>query len=428
MNEASRAARMTVIGLGAQGVSALSPALLDRVRVADWLVAGSRWLSECDALGLLRPEARRIPLTAQLNEVIDCLRERGSARVVILASGDPGFHGIAGTLLRHFSADALEIIPNITTLQAAFALAGLDWSDAALVSAHAHPLAHIVGWARRARVMGILTDSQRTPAVIARTLLDAGLEDCRAIVAENLGLPEQRLTDARLSELPARDFAPLNVILLVRPADWQPHPVFSPRADDAYAHRRGLITKAEVRALSLARLALRETDIVWDIGAGSGAVSIEMAALAWRGRVYAIERDAENLAFLRENIARHGAANVEVVAGAAPEALAGLPAPDAVFIGGTGGAMRDIVAEVARRARPDARLVITLAALEHVSEALSILRHAGLPPDVLQVNIARGQRLPMREESASVHTRLSPLNPVFLVSARVGAEKDATNA
>ncbi len=424
MSDPAQASRITVIGLGVQGVAALSASLRARVQTADWLIAGSRWLAECDALGICRPDAQRIPLTARLDDVIARLRARGRSHVVILASGDPGFHGIAGTLLRHFRPDELEIIPNVTSLQSAFAAAGLDWSEAALVSAHAHPLSHVIGWARRSCVMGILTDSERTPAVIARALLDAGLPDCRAIVAENLGAPDQRLTDARLSDLVNRAFAPLNVLLLVRPTGWRPDSVFALRSDDAYAHRRGLITKAEVRALSLARLALRETDVVWDIGAGSGAVSIEMAALAWRGCVFAVERDAENLAYLRQNIARHGAANVAVVAGAAPASLAGLPAPDAVFIGGTGGAMPEIVSEVLRRARGDARLVISLATLERVSEALGLLRSAGLSPDLLQVNVARGQSLPVGDEAARAATRLAPLNPVFLVAARVPARED----
>ena len=136
--------------------------------------------------------------------------------------------------------------------------------------------------------------------------------------------------------------------MLIRDAGWQPRPAFAPRPDEAYAHRAGLITKADVRALSLARLALRETDCVWDIGAGSGALSVEMAELAWRGRVFAVESDPENLGFIEENIRRFGALNVTVVAGRAPGALTDLPEPSAVFIGGTGGEMEGILAHVAR--------------------------------------------------------------------------------
>jgi precorrin-6Y C5,15-methyltransferase (decarboxylating) len=280
-------------------------------------------------------------------------------------------------------------------------------------SVHARPLAEVVGWARRAAKLGILTDRAHTPAHIAQTLLDAGVEDCRAVVVENLGLPDERLIDTRLAVLPGvADFAPLNVLLLIRASDWRPAPAFAPRPDDAYAHRCGLITKADVRALSLARLMLRETDTVWDIGAGSGAVSIEAAALAWRGRVFAVEHDAENLGYIKENIARFGALNVRVVEGRAPAALEGLPAPSAVFVGGTGGAMQEILARVAAAALPDCRVVVNLAMLESLHAAMAIMQTLGWSPQVTQVNIAQGKVIAGK-------TRLAPLNPVFIVSGVV---------
>ncbi|MGQ9903508.1 MAG: precorrin-6y C5,15-methyltransferase (decarboxylating) subunit CbiE [Anaerolineae bacterium] len=414
----SPSSRIVVIGTGVQSVSALPANTLARIQAADWLIGGKRLLAECERAGLCRADALRIPLSAEIDTVIERLRRRGQARVVVLASGDPGFHGIAGTLLKHFPSAEIEIIPNVTSLQAAFARAGLDWSDAILTSAHAHPLSRIIGWARRARVIGILTDPHHTPAVIAQALLSAGIEDSRAIVAENLGLPDERLSEARLSELVNQTHAALSVLLLARDAGWQPQPVFAPRPDEAYAHRRGLITKAEVRALTLAQLALRETDTVWDIGAGSGAVSIEMGALAWHGRVYAVEQDAENLSYLRENILRYGAANVDIVAGAAPDALDGLPAPDAVFIGGAGGALRPILRVALQRARPGARLALNLATLEHACEAWALLRQADLSPAMTQVNIARAQTLAARTDEMSL-TRLAPLNPVFIISAQL---------
>ena len=204
--------------------------------------------------------------------------------------------------------------------------------------------------------------------------------------------------------------------LLVHDATWAPRALFALRADGAYTHRNGLITKADVRALSLARLALRETDIGWDIGAGSGAVSIEMAELAWRGRVVAIEHDPENLGFLQANVTRYGALNVEIVAGTAPEALAGLPAPNAVFIGGTSGALTKIISHVACVALPGCRVVINLATLEHLNETLTAMRDLGMVPELIQVNLARG-------EPVAQLTRLSPHNPVFIVSGVVSSQQ-----
>jgi len=392
-----------VVGVGAEGPASLPEATRQHIAQADQLWGSERLL----AFWADHPAPKTV-IKASVSRLVERLRERGDQRVVVLASGDPGFYGIAGTLLRYLPAHEVEIIPHVTSLQLAFARAHLDWSDAVLTSAHARPLAELVGWARRAAKLGILTDPTRTPALLARTLLDAGLDDCRAIVVENLGLPEERLIDSRLSQLVNGQFAALNVMLVVRGDAWRPRPVYASRPDEAYAHRRGLITKAEVRSLSLAALALAETDTAWDVGAGSGALSVEMAELAWRGQVFAVECDAENLAFLHRNVEKFGALNVTIVEGHAPEALEELPPPQAVFVGGTGGEMVAILNHIARVARPGCRVVLNLATLEHVSQGLQLMSSLGWSPRLTQVNIAYGQAL-------AGLTRLSPLNPVFIL-------------
>lgn len=404
--------KVLVVGVGGEGPVGLPLVLQNRIAQADLLCGSERLLEHWAGL-----RVEKMVIQANIPELVERLRRRGEARVVVLASGDPGFYGIAGTLLRYLPAEELEIVPHVTSLQLAFARAGIPWSDAIFTSAHARPLAEIVGWARRAPKLGILTDHKHTPALIAEVLLKAGIEDCRAIVAENLGLPDERLVDTRLSALPGMEFSPLNVLLLIHDPDWRPQPVFAPRPDEAYIHRRGLITKAEVRALILARLALSETDTAWDIGAGSGAVSVEMALLAWRGRVFAVERDAENLAYLRENVSRFGALNVEVVEGSAPAALEGLPRPDAVFIGGSGGQMPAILDVVCRRLRPGGRVVFSVVTLENLNEAVEGLRAHGFEAEVTLLNIARSK-------SIADLTRFEALTPVFVVTGMPAPEKE----
>lgn len=397
--------RIVVIGVGGSGPDSLTPAVLARIEQADQLWGGKRLLEHwADHPG------EQMVIGSNIPRLIERLRHRDDQRIVILASGDPGFYGIAGTLLRRLPPEEVEIVPHVSSLQTAFARAGIVWSDAVMTSAHARPLAEIVGWARRASKLGILTDHKHTPAMIAQTLLDAGLPDCRTIVGERLGMPEEKLTDTRLANLPGMDFDELNVLLLVQDEGWQPQATFAPRPEDDYAHRRGLITKQDVRALSLTRLALRETDVAWDIGAGSGSVSVEMAELAWRGTVYAVERDKKNIGFIQKNICRYGTLNVKLIEGRAPDALERLLAPDAVFIGGTGGAMESILDKVQQEARPGCRVVINLATLENLNEALRITKSLGWAAQVTQVNIAQGKGIRGR-------TRLDPLNPVFIVSA-----------
>ena len=184
-------------GSAARGRRASRPKSTDRIAQAEQLWGSERLLA-------LWPDhpAEKVVIRSHLDALMDRLKQRGNKRIVILASGDPGFYGIAGTLARHLPAGDLEIIPHASSLQWAFARAAIPWSDAVFTSAHARPLSEVIGWAKRVPKLGILTDPKQTPALIAQALLDAQVEDCRAIVAENLGLPGERVTDTRLSALP----------------------------------------------------------------------------------------------------------------------------------------------------------------------------------------------------------------------------------
>ena len=184
--------------------------------------------------------------------------------------------------------------------------------------------------------------------------------------------------------------------------------------DDAFEQRRplkGQITKREVRAVSLYSLGLRPDSIVWDIGAGTGSVSVEAALIAAQGEVYAVERDESSIELLRRNVERFGSANVHVVPGEAPTVLSDLPDPDSVFVGGSGGRLVDILDTVARRLKPAGRVVVNLAALERVQEAYHQLKERGLATEIVMVNAARGKEL----KDGTV--RLESLNPVFVVTA-----------
>jgi precorrin-6Y C5,15-methyltransferase (decarboxylating) len=395
-----------VVGLGIETPPALSAIARDLLREADLVIGGGRQLGMFEDL-----PGEKMVFGANLDAVLDRLLQRAGERVVVLASGDPGFHGIGATLLENLPGEDIRILPHVTSLQAAFARAGVSWSDAVFASAHAHRLDEVLGWVLRAPKLGILTDQRNTPALIADRLLQAGAPDCRAIVAEDLGTPQESITDTRLHVLSEQSFSNMNVLLLVQDEGWRPMPLFSPRPEFEYAHRRGLITKADVRSLSLARLALSETDIVWDIGAGSGAMSVEMSEIAWRGRVYAVENDKENLGYIGENIGRFGRLNIEVIEGTAPEALEDLPSPQAVFIGGTGGQMQGIMEYIHSAARPGCRVVVNLATLDNLAGAMEQMAMLGWSPQVTQVSISHGQEI-------AGHTRLSPINPVFIVLGR----------
>ena len=187
--------------------------------------------------------------------------------------------------------------------------------------------------------------------------------------------------------------------------------------DDAFEQRRpnkGQITKREVRAVSLYSLGLRQDSVVWDIGAGTGSISVEAALIANRGQVYAVERDTDSLPILEANVSRWGSENIHIVTGEAPGALEGLPDPDSIFVGGSGGNLSSILKYAASRLNSGGSIVVNLAVLERTQEAYRLLKELGLDTELTQVTSARGK------EMADGAVRLESLNPVFIVSGRRG--------
>ncbi len=399
------AAPIMVVGIGADGPEGLSPRALALVERAEVLCGGERHLA-------FFPEhpARRVAIRANVETLLRRLRRLAvRKRVVVLASGDPLCFGIGARLVEAFGPERVRVLPHPSAAQLAFARLGLPWHDAVVLSAHGRELAPVVARALAVRTVAILTDPRHTPAVIARALLEAGMEPCQAYVLERLEHPDERITALRLDELEGREFDPLNVLVLRRERVWQPLSLGLP--DDAYAHRAGMITKAEVRAVAISKLRVAAESVVWDIGAGCGSVALEVAGLILGGRVYAVERDPEQLALLEQNRQRHPRPNLEVVTGEAPAALRALPDPDAVFVGGSGGQLGTILRAVFRRLRPGGRLVLNAVLLETVSEAQRRCARAGWPTELCQVAVARG-------EPTAGGVRLAAANPVFILAAQ----------
>jgi precorrin-6Y C5,15-methyltransferase (decarboxylating) len=417
-----------LVGITDGGSRSLTPEALAIVARAELLCGGARQLAHFP-----RHPAERLVIRTGMAVLAARLRAAADAgrRVVVLASGDPFLYGIGGTLRRFLPASRLRVYPNVGAPQLAWARIAESWQDAGLVSVHGRALAPVIDAARRYPKLAILTDDEHTPATVARALLTAGVSDRRAVVCERLGGEAERVVETRLADLPTQRFDPLNVLLLltdrgeraseaaggvVAEADmrvattgWLPG-----LPDEAFAQRSprdGLITKREVRVLSLAALAVQARPaVIWDVGAGSGSVAIEAALLNPGATVYAIERDAQSLGHIRENCARLAARNVAVVEGEAPGVCAGLPDPDAIFVGGSGGALAGLIDLAVARLLPRGRLVLNLATLEGLQVAQSTLRRHGWRPSITQVSVARG--VPV-----GALTRLQALNPVFIVAA-----------
>jgi precorrin-6Y C5,15-methyltransferase (decarboxylating) len=335
----------------------------------------------------------------ELLEVVD-ERRRAGDRVVVLASGDPGFFGIGRVLAGRFGRHALALHPAPSSVALAFARVGLPWDDAVVVSCHGRPLADAVPVIAAAAKVAVLTSPDAPPEVVARALRHAGTKDRSAWVCSALGEVDETVAGGDLAAVAAGRWDPLSVLVLCAPgAEVAPTAGLAwGRPESAYRHRRSLITKAEVRAVALSKLELGGAAILWDVGAGSGSVAIEASRLAPGLRVYAVERHPGDCGRIRANAA--GVA-VTVVEGEAPACLADLPDPDRVFVGGGGLTVLDAALA---RLRPGGVAVATYATLASAVAAADRLGQ------LIQVQISRGAAIGPAGE-----LRLEAENPVFVV-------------
>lgn len=400
-----------VVGVPVGGVEDIAPRGRAAIAGATLLCGGARHLAAVASHG----EERVV--IGDVDACVERLRRRHpEERAVVLGSGDPLLFGIGASLVRDLGRASVRVLPAASSVQEAFARAGLAWQGAVVVSAHGRPLAPavdaVVGAATAAgtATAAILCGPDSPPERVAGALLAAGLEDGPCVVAACLGEPDERVVEASLSAVAAGHHPPLSVVVLeaVAAAAARSAAGRFGRGEAEFSHARGMVTRAEVRAVVLSRLHPAAAAVVWDVGAGSGSIGLEAAALSPRARVFAVERSEEQLAHLRANVAALGGDRVAVVAGEAPTALAGLPRPDAVVVGGHGGQLAEILAAVVDRLRPGGRVVCSLATLEGVAGARAAL--AGWDPEVTQVGVARGV-------SAGRGLRLRAEDPVFLVSA-----------
>jgi precorrin-6Y C5,15-methyltransferase (decarboxylating) len=382
--------RIAVVGIsGGEPVGKEARAAIDAAAV----VAGApRHLRTLAPLG-----ARTLPIEGPLTDVIDRIeRERGG--VCVLASGDPGFFGIVRVLAERMGPGRLDVHPAPSSVSLAFARLGIPWDDAAVISAHGRPLGDAARRASRQVKVAVLTGPDAPPEALGRELLALGASHRRAVVCARLGEPEERVEVVTLEALAQGAFDPLAVVVLLAD-DVAPAPTVEwGRPESGFATRDGLVTKAEVRAVTLSKLRLPRSGVAWDVGAGSGSVAIEMAALAPALRVFAVEQHAADTARIVDNARTYDVA-IDVVHGTAPDALDALPDPDRAFVGGGGAPVLDAALA---RLRPGGRVVATFAALDRAAAAYERLGN------LAEISVARGRPL-------AGGVRLDAENPVFVV-------------
>lgn len=393
---------VTLIGMGSGQPENLTLQGLAALRQADLILGARRLLAVLPAGCTENRAAAYRP-----DEVAELLQTSGAENAVLVYSGDTGFYSGASSMMEKLEALGVRarVLPGLSSIQLLAAALGRPWQGWNLVSAHGRtcdPVAECM----QGRPTFFLTGGSEDPATLCAQLAAEGFGDVQGVVGQCLGTPEEKLFRGSVKELAAGRFNSLSV-LLVEAAEVLPR-----RApglpDEAFERGDVPMTKQEVRAAVLAKLAVRPEDILWDVGAGTGSVSVELALAAPRGRVYAVECRPEGCALIKVNREKFRTRNLVLVEGLAPAALSDLPAPDAVFIGGSKGSLAAIV-DAALDKNPDARICVSAIALETLSAAVAALTAKGRTVQVSQIAVSRAKAV------GGLHLMMAQ-NPIYLIT------------
>ena len=393
--------RVTLAGIGPGGSETMTGEVWRAIHEADCVIGAKRMLEAV-------PAGRRTCAAVAPGDIAACIRGNPDCRRFTVAlSGDAGFFSGAKKLLPLLTDCDVEVLPGLSSLQTLCARLKTSYEDVIPLSLHGREGDVVPDVAQNRRVFA-LVGGENGAGALCRTLAEAGLGEVRVSVGERLGYPEETVTVGTAAELAERAFDPLSALLIENAAAVP----FAPGLPDELFQRGGgadgrivPMTKSEIRALALSRLRLTADAVCWDVGAGTGSVSVEMALQARRGRVYAIEKKEEALALLAENKARFHVSNLEIVPGSAPGACRDLPAPTHVFIGGSSGSLREIVDLILEK-NPKARIVAAAVTLESVAELTGISRD--FPSrSVVCLSAARGRE-------AGPYCLMAGQNPVYL--------------
>lgn len=384
-----------------------------------------------EATGVEAPRERRLPADAA-----------AVARITVLASGDPNLYGLSKFLLERFKREEITIIPHVSAMQLAFAAIKEPLNDAAITTASGRNVDRLLRVVRQNAKVGIFTDKRRSPRAVARLLTKHGIE-ARCYVCQDLGSPRERIIMGSLDEIGKKNFSPLSVMILFKAAEEAPaapapqggregynregnreaqarEPQRGDRPDQGRRSAPGLkeipppgrvpkydlvtglgipdemlaarpekMMRAEMRVIVLSKLGLTRTSRMWDVGASSGALSVEAARVAHDGEVFAIERDFAQIRNIYENIKEFGVANVTVIEGDIEALAAGLPEPDRIFVGGCGGRMSAVLEACLKRLKPQGTLVINATTLDSLTEVQQLLKAQRLRHDMVIVNLSK---------------------------------------
>jgi precorrin-6Y C5,15-methyltransferase (decarboxylating) len=404
---------VAIIGMGLSTVD-LTARHLQIIESADILVGGRRLLDCFKATS-----AQKQPIDKNIAKAVDFIKDRMATQsIVVLASGDPLFFGIGSILIKALGPENVVIYPNISSVAAAFARIKEPWSQVRVVSLHGRKNDdELLKALNEGNTVAVFTDPTNNPAQIAKVLIAADLVHIKMCVLESLGSGSERFDWYYLDQAAEMTFSEPNLLILKRTSNGRglkktPHLGIP---DHLFVHEKGLITKSEIRAISLAKLQLMPGHILWDLGAGSGSLSIEASLLVGDGSVIAVEKNRQRIDHIKYNLNQFEITNVDVVEAVLPAGLADLTQPDRIFIGGGGRNLKKIIKEAASYLSASGIIVINTVLIPNVAAATETLETLGFKTSTVQVQVSYSRKMPWAE-------RLDAQNPVWIVSGSRNAE------
>jgi precorrin-6Y C5,15-methyltransferase (decarboxylating) len=406
---------ISVIGMGLSPDD-LTARHLELIRQADILIGGKRHLDHFKNL-----PARKKDITKNLKKIIAFIKDRikNSATdlsIVVLASGDPLYFGIGSLLIRSIGADMVNIYPNITSVAAVFARIKEPWHDVPVISMHGREqkIALLSALAKKEKI-ALFTDSNNNPAMVAKLLIENNYADFQICVLEQLGTSSEHVEWYELSNAVEKIFSEPNMVVLKRkPVAMDIEPAERPHLgmpESSFYHKDGLITKAEVRAVVISKLRLMPDSILWDLGAGSGSVSIESSCFITTGVIFAVEQHKERIIQIQNNKNRYNVNNLEIIHTKLPLGLENLPRPDRIFMGGGGRDLEKIIKAASSRLKENGIIVINTVLVQNIEAALQSLKKAGFKTDFIQIQVNNRKDMPWGE-------RLESQNPVWIITGK----------
>ena len=396
-----------IIGMGMTEED-LTARHLKIINAADILVGGKRMLNL-----FKESRARKKVIDKDIDRIIEFVRqEMRKHKVVVLASGDPMFFGIGRRLVKAIGPRNTMVYPNISSVSAAFARIKEPWDDVKVISLHGRKNEHhLIKALEEENKIAVFTDPKNNPARLATRLLRNQIFNYEICVLEAMGSARENVKWYTLEEAAKMNFADPNMVVLKRLAvdSKNKERLFLGVPDNLWDHQKGLITKSEIRAITLSKLRLATEHILWDLGAGSGSVAAEAALLIKKGEIIAVEKNFDRVAQIRNNKKRFGIRNLKVVHAELPLGLEKLPRPDRIFIGGGGKQLKSIITAAARYLKPKGVMVINTVLIPNVEAAWATLEKLDFETEVIQAQINRSRQMPWS-------ARLEALNPVWIIS------------